>query len=110
MDFCTAVLCLKVVDTVLQDQPGVVHADVFVEKLRHFVVKRRHDLILHLYDRHVKTCPVQIFRHLKADKASADHGRPARMMLFHVMLYIVRIRNIPEGENTLPVNAGDRRF
>jgi hypothetical protein len=46
---------------------------VLVQQLGHLKVQRGHDLVQHFDDGDVQPARTQVFRHLQADEAAADH-------------------------------------
>ena len=72
----------------------------------HIPIQRRKKPIHRLNQRHFHTSTGQIFRHLKADKTTADDQRGFRLFLFNIRANRRRILNRTQGKQTAAVRAG----
>ena len=65
---------------VAQRQPDAFLFQVPFDEPGALRVQRGHDLVEHLHQRHLEPAVDQVFRHLQADVAAADHHRVLRVV------------------------------
>ena len=68
----------------IRDRPYTFFPDIAVNKARHIVVKRRHDLGTALEEGGIHSGMREIFRHLQANKPAADYNDALRFFLLDV--------------------------
>ena len=98
---------LKMIHAVAQIEGHAVHIHILVEQPGHFGVHRGHDLLHRLHQRHLNPSGVEVFRHLQTDEAAADDGRRGRPLPIHDGPDPIHVVHVPEGVDTLPVDAGN---
>ena len=111
---------------VVELEPDAVLDHVAFDEARHFRIERGHDLIEPLDQRHFEPAVDQVFHHLEADEAAADHHRTLRRhhrLVARVRVHAGSIRRIPvqpladvpgvrhgsHREDSRQIDAGQRR-
>ena len=81
--------------------------DVLVQQLGKLKVDGRHDLVEGLDDRDLEPGVTQVFGHLQADEAAADHRGGPDVFALHQLPDLVGVGHGPEGADARAVDAGD---
>ncbi len=107
--FESMALLLEAGDGCAEAQAHALLRKVLMHNGSHGVVDRRHHLVGHLHHRHLGSGIVEIFGHLEAYEASADHQRALHIVGLEILLDGVGVGHIAQGEDAGEADAGERR-
>ncbi|MNS89561.1 hypothetical protein D3C72_1235780 [compost metagenome] len=96
-------------ETGAQTQIDPLFPDTGMEHVGHLFIHRRHHLIGELQQGDLQLALVQRLHHLQPDKAAADHGDMARLVMVQSRQDAIHVRNVAQGVHARAVDAGERR-